>query len=238
MNTTELIALGFSVGIAAIFWIVTQWNIVRTKRELLKFQKEARDHASKLIEEQFAKMDQVIEGKLRILNIPKIDELDLLIGKRIDAIELPEIPAFDPAPIVNEMTVRVNAMLEAQGEELKAKVLESTKMSFKAMQSGLTRGLQRELGNLEGPIDEFASEILEQATASMNPTDMMMAQIMNMDVSDKFAKDNPLATLALRYGKMGLLKGISEGALPGMPAGKGLSNQQVNTPAVKTSPFG
>ena len=70
-----------------------------------------------------------------------------------------------------------------------------------------------------------------EAAASMDPQQMVMAQIMNMDVSDKFAKDNPLATLALRYGKMGLLKGMSEGGLGG-----GASTKEPNTQKGNTAP--
>lgn len=231
MNTMEIIALSFSIGIAAVFWIVTQWNIIKTKNVLLKFQAEARSNASDLITAQFQRMEGMLDQKIKGINIPKLDEIDLLIGKRLDMLEIPEIPTFDMTPMVDELTNRVNGIMAAQGDNIKAQVLESSKMSFKAMTSGLTRGLHKELSGLEGPLDEFAEGLMNEAAASMDPQQMVMAQIMNMDVSDKFAKDNPLATLALRYGKMGLLKGMSEGGLGG-----GASTKEPNTQKGNTAP--
>ena len=231
MNTMEIIALSFSIGIAAVFWIVTQWNIIKTKNVLLKFQAEARSNASDLITAQFQRMEGMLDQKIKGINIPKLDELDLLIGKRLDLIDIPEIPAFDMNPMIDELTNRVNGIMAAQGENLKTQVLESSKMSLNALKSGLTRGLHKELGELEGPLDDFAEGLMQDAAASMNPQAMVMSEIMNMNVSDKFAKDNPLATLALRAGKMALLKGMSEGGLGG-----GASTKEPNTQKGNTAP--
>lgn len=144
-----------------------------------------------------------------------------------------DIPEIDLPTLRASLVDDLRGLLASQGDFLKDQVLASTQASMAAMKSGLTRGLHKELSALEGPIEEFAAGALQQAAASMAPQDMLMAQIMQMDVSDKFAKDNPLATLALRYGKMGLLKGVTEGMLPGVgqPA-------QAAAAQIRTSPFG
>ena len=142
-----------------------------------------------------------------------------------------DIPEVDLPALQAGLTEDIRSLLADQGDVLKDQVLASTQASMAAMKSGLTRGLHKELGALEGPIDEFAQGVMQQAAASMAPQDMLMAQIMQMDVSDKFAKDNPLATLALRYGKMGLLKGVNEMVMPAV-------GQPSAAAQVRTSPFG
>ena len=219
MDLITIIAI-VSVGTAAAFWIVTQWNIIRTKNVLLKFQTEAREHAANLITAQFSRMETLISALETRLNGA--------ISLEMEQIDIPEVdlPALRAA-----LTADLQGLLASQGDSLKTQVLESTQASMAAMKSGLTRGLHKELGALEGPIDEFAEGLLQQAAASMAPQDMLLAQIMQMDVSDKFARDNPLATLALRYGKMGLLKGVTEGIMPGV-------GQAPAATQVRTSPFG
>jgi hypothetical protein len=217
MDTTTVIA-GMGVLIAALFWIVTQWNVIRVGRQLKAVQAEAREHADQVINQAFQTMGTLMDTKISQIRIP----------------EIPEVEDIDFTQAIDTIEARMRGALAEQGELLKAQVLESSKASFMAMQSGLTRGLHRELKEFEGPLDELAENYIAEAAATMNPTDALMAQIVNQDVSDKFARDQPLATTAFRVGKMAIVQQLQ--AMRG--AQQGISTQKSVGTAVKASPYG
>jgi hypothetical protein len=214
MDTTTVIA-GMGVLIAALFWIVTQWNVIRVGRQLKAVQAEAREHADQVINQAFQTMGTLMDQKISQIRIPEMEEID-----------------FTEA--VNTIEARFRGALAEQGNALKTEVMEASKASAMALQSGFVRSLNRELGAVDGDLTELAEGTLEQLAQTADPMDMLSAEIINTRPSKQFQKDHPVATMMLSQGKLQFIqqmKLLRE-------AQQGISTQKSVGTAVKTSPFG
>jgi len=214
MDSTTLIAV-LGVLIAAMFWIVTQWNVIRVGRQLKAVQSEARAHADQVISSAFQRMEETIDAKIKTIVIPEVDDVD-----------------FTEA--INTIEARMRGALAEQGELLKLQVLEASKASAMALQSGLTRSINRELGALDEDLTNLAEGTIAEIAGSADPMDLLAGEIINTRPSKQFQKDHPVATLMLSQGKMQFIQQMRELKM----ASQGLSTQKSVAPSVKTSPFG
>jgi hypothetical protein len=197
----SLIIAGIGVAVAALFWIVTQWNIVRTKTILLKTQIEMRDHAAKLINEQFSRMEGLLDQKIQAMET-RINGAISLAMEQID------IPEFDLNPI--------QQMINAQGQQLKADVLESSSQAFNGMLSGQARALQGQLKPYDELLDNVGGEIMSELAQRATPLDLAKAEILGTKVSDKYAKEHPAAAMLIKAGKIQMMQMLDSGQIPGM----------------------
>jgi hypothetical protein len=218
MVTTEEIVMVGGVLLAAVFWIVTQWNVIRVGKQLKAVQADAREHADQVINQTFQRMEATIDSKISQIRIP----------------EIPEVDDIDFTEAVNTIEARTRGLFTEFGTALKAEILEASKASAMALQSGFIRSLNRELGALDGDLTDLAEGTIAELAQSADPMDLLAGEIINTRPSKAFQKDHPVATLMLSQGKMQFIQQMRELRA----AQQGISTQKAVATSIKTSPFG
>lgn len=156
------------------------------------------------------------------------------IHAEMDSFETPEIPEI---PTLEQIRAEFSTVVASQTTDLKAEILESIKMSEQGMQSALNRQVSGQLKSLgiDAAVSDLGEAIQNEAIASGTAKDMILAKVMGVQISPKFAKDNPVAALLIETGRAALLQQVQQ-MMPG--ANQNISSNQSNTTAIKTSPFG
>ena len=215
MDPLELIAI-VSVLTAAGFWIFTQWNIIRTKNTLLKFQKEARTNASELITEQFEKVDErisVIKGtistissKIDMIKIPAMPDLDLLnrdIKLELETLRS-EIP--DLEEIETSIMEAVNGQLTQLGPVLTSELSTALAAHLKSYEREKTRQLGQQLAKFGIVIDEageaMQGDIIAQAQQGVSPLQIAVMNFLGQKVSPAYAEENPGTAMFFNLAKV------------------------------------
>ena len=90
-----------------------------------------------------------------------------------------ELPEFD----ADDVSSKVYAML--QGEK-----------------GNMTKALQGELMQFQGPMNELAEGIMENARMMQSPTDMALMKLLNVEVSPKFKKQFPQLDMLIKSGQV------------------------------------
>jgi hypothetical protein len=222
MDPTVMIAV-LGVVMAAAFWIVTQWNVIRTKNILLKFSQKSKQDATDLINGQFARMETLIDDRIVAME----QRINGAMSRAMEQIDIPEIPKIDLQPIYDAIS--------AQGVSLKADVIDSCSQAFRGMQSGAARALQGQLGQYDELLDNVGGEIMSELAQRATPLDLARAEILGTKVSDKYAKEHPAAAMLIKAGKIQMMQMLDAGQIPGIPAG--INATQNIVPTTKTSPF-
>lgn len=225
MDSTTLIGI-MGVAIAAAFWIVTQWNIVRTKRILLAFQKEARDRADLLISDQFKKMEILIDQK--ISRIPSPD----LTSFKADLMS--SLPEMDSEQLLSDIGLMVNQQLNALIPSMGAQVREDLKLEMRAFQDRENTRIKKELTKYGIAINEtgeaIEGEIMAQAQEGLSPVQIQALNFLKTNPSQTFIEENPGAAMFLQLAKMSAMQFLqgNGNSIPGIFSGQGKNTQERN----------
>lgn len=186
VDSMELIA-AISVITAAAFWIVTQWNVIRTKNILVKRAEKSWTDVRTELDTRFIQLETLIETKIKSIPIP---DLDL-------------------EPIKADLRTSLDGLrndLAATFDQMKGDITTSVVKTYASQKSAATRQLQKELKTLTPGIEALEGEVMAQLQDQIDPTAMIMQQIMTQDVTEEFAETHPIETLMLRAGKAEFLK--------------------------------
>jgi len=248
MDPLEIIAI-VSVLTAAGFWIFTQWNIIRTKNTLLKFQKEARSNASELITEQFEKVDErisvikgtisMISSKIDMIKIPNLEGLQESMQKELSEIRecLPDVTEIEES-----VMEAVNGQLTQLGPVLTAELTTAMAAQLKSYEREKTRQLGQQLAKFGIAIDEageaMQGDIIAQAQQGVSPLQIAVMNFLGQKVSPAYAEENPGTAMFFNLAKVQAVQFMQDQGL----APAGIGNKAINSKALvrsdKTSPFG
>ena len=238
MDPLEIIAI-VSVATAALFWIVTQWNIVHTKNVLKRFQVEARTSADQKIEAAFLKIEALISGQISAIKIPDLDLLNRDIKLELETLRS-EIP--DLEEIETSIMEAVNGQLTQLGPVLTSELSTAMAAQLKSYEREKTRQLGQQLSKFGIAIDEageaMQGDIISQAQQGVSPLQIAVMNFLGQKVSPAYAEENPGTAMFFNLAKVQAVQFMQDQGL----APAGIGNKAINSKALvrsdKTSPFG
>ena len=213
MDPLEIIAI-VSVATAALFWIVTQWNIVHTKNVLKKFQAEARNDATAKIDAAFVKIETLISEKISAVKIPDLAGIEASIKSELETLRS-EIPDLDG--IHESIMEAVNGQLTQLGPALTEQIVGTVGQQLKTWEAQKTRQLGQQLSKYGIAIEEtgeaIQGEILAKSQEGLSPVHIAALEFLGKKVSPAYAEENPAAAMFLDLAKVQAVKMLQEQGL-------------------------
>lgn len=205
MDPLEIIAI-VSVATAALFWIVTQWNIVHTKNVLKAFQVEARTSADQKIDAAFLKIEALMTGQIAAIKLPTMPDLDLLnrdIKLELETLrsEIPDLEEIE----VSIMTA-VNGQLTQLGPALTTELAGAMAAQLKSYDREKTRQLGQQLSKFGIAIEEtgeaIKGDLIAQSQEGVSPVQIALMNFLGQKVSPAYAEENPGAAMFFNLAKV------------------------------------
>lgn len=203
MDETTLIA-GMGVALAALFWIVTQWNVIRTKNILLKFSEKSKSDANKLINDSFVKMEATLNEKIQQLSTSinnSVPDLTSLESMNDGLSELRESLERLPQTINEAVAGQLNLAIPIIQENIVAS-MDAKLKSVKAVEAHKLNAALRQFG---AQVDESTGEIegalAEQMSQGADPVQMALMKMLATPIPERLAEENPLMAQMFQLGK-------------------------------------
>jgi len=208
---------GIAVAVSgAVFWIATQYNIIRTKNIISGIVKSAVKNLEDMVEIRFNSMRQEIEKSL---------EAKILVLQQ----------GLDQDQIQKSLEGQINGLWEQLRQDLgqtfvqvQNETLESVKKYYASTKSAEVRGLMAELNDLSPDIAQYIDGVKgEFAKGDLDPAKLAALKILDRKVPEKYAADHPFEAMILDLGKAKALEFINQGQ-QGIKSGKGNKQLSLN----------
>jgi hypothetical protein len=200
----------------AVFWIATQWNIIRTKNKISETVRKAVKNLEGMVEERFTAMKSENERSLetKILELSKgLDQTTIQKGLEGQ---------------INGLWEQLRVDLGQTFIQVQDQTLESIKKYYASTKSAEVRGLMAELNELSPDIAQYLEGVKgEFAKGDLDPKKLAALKILDRKVPDKYAAEHPFEAMILDLGKAKALEFINQGQ-EGIKSGKGNKQLSLN----------